>query len=102
MPDRIFLRLGADAALGADSLQWILYKAVRNDIPLDDELRARDWRAVSYISSTKTILLRCIREKSLSMTREGARALKHYPDTFAAWKASQSCSQRDFAGAVKC
>jgi hypothetical protein len=44
MSDRIFLRLGVNGALGADELQWILYRAQRQG-PLAP-LSPRDWRGV--------------------------------------------------------
>jgi len=40
--DRIFLRLGVNGALGADELQWILYRA-QGQVPLDAPLSTRQW-----------------------------------------------------------
>lgn len=62
MASEIFLRLGDDGALGADDLQWILYKRVL-PVPMGAPLRNNDWRPISFISSTKAILMRCIRER---------------------------------------
>src|SRR4029450_5918918 len=67
MTDSIFLRLDSKFALGADDLQWILYKSRRKDpSPLDSPLRlgrGGEWQPVSFVRSTKDILLRCMREK---------------------------------------
>ena len=70
--ERIFLRLGEDGALGADDHQWILY---RGDSP------------VSFVRSTKAVLVRCIREKGIELSAEGLAGLDALADGFAAWKA---------------
>jgi len=44
-----------DWALGADSLQWIIYKRA-------SKLKG-GWYGVSFVSSRRTILERCMREK---------------------------------------
>jgi hypothetical protein len=72
MADTIFLRLDAKFALGADDLQWILYRARHKDIPLGAPLRQRDWDPVSFISSNKDILARCMREKGCFPAGQGA------------------------------
>jgi hypothetical protein len=59
MSERIFLRLGDRLALGADDLQWILYKSSRK------KSGGLNWAPISFVSSTKTILERCIRESGL-------------------------------------
>ena len=51
--ERKFLRLGDNGGLGADDHQWILY---RGDSP------------VSFVRSTKAVLVRCIREKGYAST----------------------------------
>jgi hypothetical protein len=66
-------------------MQWILYKLKTAGLLLDAPLRAVDWKPVSYISSTKAILHRCLREKGLHIE---AGKLERLPDTFAAWRAS--------------
>ena len=70
--ERIFLRLGENGALGADDHQWILY---RGNSP------------VSFVRSTKAILVRCIREKGIELSAEGLAGLDALADGFAAWKA---------------
>jgi hypothetical protein len=81
MSDRIFLRLDEKHALGADGLQWILYKA-------HPRRGAVTWDPASFVRSTKAVLLRCIREAGCKPTAEGQDALESYPSTFDAWKAA--------------
>ena len=69
---RTFLQLGPNAALGADEHQWILYRA---------------GQPVSYVRSTKAVLVRCIREKGIELSAEGKAALDALADDFDAWKA---------------
>ena len=69
---RTFLQLGPNAALGADEDQWILYGA---------------GQPVSYVRSTKAVLVRCIREKGIEVSAEGWAALDALADDFNAWKA---------------
>jgi hypothetical protein len=63
MMEGIFLRLSDKFALGADDLQWIVYRS-RRKVPslLDAPLivgRSGEWEAVSFVRSTKDILMRC-------------------------------------------
>ena len=80
MSERIFA-ISGDWALGADPLQWILYRR-----------RSRTkggWSAVSFVRSTRTVLERCMREKGCS--EDTARnLLAGLPDTFDAWKATRT------------
>jgi hypothetical protein len=87
MADRIFLRLSDKYALGADDLQWIVYRSRRKvPSPLDEPLkygRGSEWEAVSFVRSTKEILLaRC----GQITCDEAQVALAGYPSTFDAWK----------------
>jgi hypothetical protein len=72
---RTFLQLGPNAALGADEHQWILYRA---------------GQPVSYVRSTKAVLVRCIREKGIELSAEGRAALDALADDFNTWKADPS------------
>jgi hypothetical protein len=66
--ERIIFELSDRAALGADDLQWILYRATgtkRCRTPMDA------WKGVSFVRSTKSILLRCVREKALEVSPTG-------------------------------
>ena len=91
MSDKIFLRLGPRVALGADDLQWILFKARKaSPRPIDALGWSEDWKPVSFVRSTKAILERCIREKRLETTSTGLLALERLPPTFDAWKAARA------------
>jgi hypothetical protein len=68
MTARIFLRLGPNAALCADALQWIVYVPRRDEpIPQGATLTSRDWRPIAYVASGKNILMRSIRENGLAL-----------------------------------
>jgi hypothetical protein len=82
MSDRIFLRLCDKYALGADDLQWILCRRHQRQGKPDT------WDGISFVSSTKDILLRCIRESGCVPDGTAAAALESMPSTFAAWKAA--------------
>ena len=72
-----------DWALGADSLQWILYRR-----------RAKgEWRAVSFVGSTREVLARCMGETGCS-GEDRARLLDGLPPTFNQWREThQTTSQ---------
>jgi hypothetical protein len=70
--DRVFLRLGPNGALGADDRQWILY---------------RQGNPVSFVRSTKAVLVRCIQEKGIELSLEGQAGLDALADDFDSWKA---------------
>ena len=89
MSERIFLRLGDRLALGADGLQWILYKSkAKAGAP---SLEPKHWIAISFVHSTKHILERCIRESGL-MDATATSALGSLHSTFDAWKAAATSS----------
>ena len=74
--NRIFLRLGPNGALGADEVQWVLYRLVHTDKPQPGSTwQGVQWKAVSYVRSTKQIVARCIREKGIDLSPEGQAAL---------------------------
>ena len=86
--NRIFLRLGLNGALGADEVQWVLYHLVHTDKPrAGSAWQGVQWKAVSYVRSTKRILARCIREKGIDLSQEGQAALDALADDFDSWKA---------------
>jgi hypothetical protein len=64
-------------ALGADNLQWILYK-------LHSQERG-GWTAISFVSSERAILERCMREKGCP-EQDRAVLLAGLPPTFKEWK----------------
>jgi hypothetical protein len=56
-------------------------------VPLDAPLPTRDWQGISFVRSTKAILVRCIRENGIELSAEGRIALNRPADSFDAWKA---------------
>jgi hypothetical protein len=84
MSERQFAVSG-DWALGADSLQWILYRR-----------RSRvkgGWSAVSFVASTRDVLERCMREKGCS-SEDRARLLDGLPSTFDQWRGGLQASSQ--------
>ena len=75
--DKVFATAGI-WALGADEVQWILYRAkTRNTVPF--------WNPVLYVSSTREVLKERMREAGVERApRENL--LEGLPDTFRAWK----------------
>src|SRR5262245_10882411 len=84
MSERQFAVSG-DWALGADSLQWVLYRR---------RSRAKGgWEAASFVRSTRELLARCLGEKGCP-DDDRARLLDGLPPTFVQWrKTRQSPSQ---------
>jgi hypothetical protein len=78
--DRIFATAG-DWAVGADGLQWILFRR-----------RSGGWRPVSFVRSTRDVLARCMREKGVE-PGTAAQLLSGLPETFDQWKANQSTAR---------
>lgn len=59
-----------------DGLQWII------------NTKSGDrWKTRSFVSSTKSVLLRCLRELGRTPDKRGSATLEKLPDTFAAWAA---------------
>jgi len=85
MSERQFAVCG-DWALGADSLQWILYRRRSKT--------KGGWYPVSFVASTKSILERCMREQRQNgLDEDTARnLLAGLPDTFEVWNLRQSTS----------
>ena len=97
--DRVFLRVSEKVALGCDDLQWIIYRSRRKEpSPIDVPLkcgRGSEWEAVSFVRSTKEILLRCLGPVTCDEAQE---ALSGYPPAFAAWKAARTTHIHALAG----
>jgi hypothetical protein len=64
-------------ALAADSLQWMLQRRYGHGTQVG-------WKSISFVSSTKTILARCMREKDCP-PEDAERLLAGLPDTFDEW-----------------
>jgi hypothetical protein len=77
MTDRMVLRLSATWAVLADDRQWMLCRRRKN---------RKSWDAVSFVASTKAVLMRCIHEKDAVVDPEGQAALDALPESFQAWK----------------
>jgi hypothetical protein len=71
--ERIFFRLGENGAMGTDGLQWILYRRSARTDP-HAPWQGFDWSPVSFVRSTKVVLVRCMREKALDLSAEGRTA----------------------------
>jgi hypothetical protein len=75
MTGALFLRLNERFALGADDLQWILYRASRRD---PDMTNSHHWHGVSFVRATKDMLLRCMREKGCKPSDEAQSRPRGY------------------------
>jgi hypothetical protein len=53
-------------------------------------LEFKEWLPVSFVRSSKEVLMRCMREKGINLTDTGLSGLKGLPDSFDTWKAAQS------------
>ena len=60
-------------ALAADNLQWMLQRRA-----------GQQWKLVSFVSSTRDILVRCMREKGCP-SADAERLLAGLPSTFEEW-----------------
>jgi hypothetical protein len=74
-PTKHVLHINADWKITADRVQWMLQRRTKNR-----------WYPVSFISSTKDILARCMREKGVP-AEDATRALACLPDSFREWAA---------------
>ena len=66
-------------ALGADTQQWMVLRAKIYRAGVE-------WRPVSFIGSTKTVLLLTLREIGVTPTPRGQAALDALPDRFLDWR----------------
>ena len=83
MTERI-IAVSGEWALGADSLQWILYRQQSKAPPKG----LRDYKGLSFVRTSKDILARCMREKGVGEQSEVL--LAGLPDTFDAWLKTNS------------
>lgn len=74
-----FLILSDRWGIGADKLQWIVYRRY------GDCAKGYKWQPCSFIASTKAILQRCLHEKGAIISPEGQLALDALPSTFQDW-----------------
>jgi hypothetical protein len=73
-----FLQINESWALAADNVQWVLQRHRRGP---------QAWYGVSFVSSTKDTLARCMRQKGVPAD-DAKHALDSLPDTFAEWRQS--------------
>ena len=90
MADRFLFEISEGWALGYDKLQWIILKREKSRRQGENSHPTLRWRAVSFIASTKEVLLRVVAEKGIQPTPEGWAALNSLPDTLTAWQRQQS------------
>jgi hypothetical protein len=86
MSDRQFAVSGV-WALAADRLQWILQRQRTRKGKTETY-----WNAVSFVSSDKDILARCMREKGVP-PKDARRLLAGLPSTFKEWRKDQAKRQ---------
>lgn len=82
--DKIFLRLSEKWALGYDPSQWIVM-----------HWRPPYWRAVSFVSSSKVVLERVLREDKVVIDPEARAALNHLPESYREWFEAMEQDQPD-------
>jgi hypothetical protein len=78
MTGRMVLRLSADWAVLADDRQWMLCRRRKN--------ANSGWKPLSYVASSKAVLLRCLREKGAVVDAQGQAALDALPESFRQWR----------------
>ena len=78
MTGRMVLRLSANWAVLADNQQWMLCKRRKN--------ANSGWKSLSYVASSKAVLLRCLREKGAVVDTQGQAALDALPESFREWQ----------------
>ena len=81
MTDRHFLRVGTEWALAYDDLQWVLKRFIGTR-KSGERAGQEIWEDVAFVSSTKAILSRCMREKGVPAD-DIRIAMDGLPDTFA-------------------
>ncbi len=86
MADQLLFHLCDGWALGYDKLQWILATVDKMPPGAEKTLAGPRLRAVSFIGSTKAVLLRCIDENDIEPTPEAKAALDALPPTFKEWR----------------
>ena len=91
MSERQFAVSG-DWALGADSLQWILYRRASK--------RTGQWQAVSFVASTRVILERCMGEKGCPAACQ-LILLAGLPPTFDQWRETRQTPSLPVRGGAR-
>ena len=81
MTEKFLIQLDAGRkwALGADAMQWIIYRV--NTSNGDEVLQGR-----SFVNSDQDLLRRCLREYDVNLTDEAVAAMAELPHTFREFK----------------
>ena len=87
MTDRLVLRLSDDWAILADRNQWMVAKWMRSRSP--EIGKEGYWKPLSYVGSTKTVLLRCCRENGAPVTPQAKAVIDTWPKKFLEWRDRQ-------------
>jgi hypothetical protein len=82
MSEHMLLRLSKTWAVLADDRQWMLCRRRNN--------ANSGWKPLSYVASSKTVLLRCIGEKGAVVDAQGQAALDALPESFREWQRQMS------------
>jgi hypothetical protein len=88
------IHLHADWAIGADRLQWIVF---RRRWRLEESY----WNPVSYVASTKRVLCRVLREKHVLVDEEGWQNLERLPNTFREYSSRLSIFEKNASSVEK-
>jgi hypothetical protein len=89
MSDRVFA-ISGKWALAADKLQWMVMRQTMRNGEVG-------WRPVSFVSSTKVILARCLREKGCPPA-DAERLLAGLPATFEEWTKTRGVTVPETVG----
>ena len=92
MADRQFA-ISGKWALAADRLQWIVQRQYLHK----GEIK---WRSISFASSTRDILARCLREKGCP-PEDAEQLLAGLPSTFEQWLQTKSAAYVQTAAAAE-
>jgi hypothetical protein len=92
MTDRQFA-ISGKWALAADRLQWMVQRQYLHKGQVK-------WQSVSFVSSTKDILARCLREKRCPPA-DAERLLAGLPSTFEEWARPRGVSVAETAAAAE-
>lgn len=88
MADRQFLRIDDKWALAYDERQWILqrYAGIRSS---GHGAGKGKWEGVSFVTSTRDVLARCMREKGVPSAAAIAAYIR-LPETFSEFRAQMA------------
>jgi len=94
MRDEFIIQLTADWAILADHNQWILAKAEKCRPQGDLRSPTVRCRGVSFIGSTKAVLLRVVREKGITVGSDAKAIIDIWPERFLDWRYLRAADRR--------